>query len=77
MLQRGGYDPLPLRAGLNKIAHADPNTADYYIGLGDRNHDLLLFGDDRGRNWFVAISLLALVKAIHSLPDAQLVTGDT
>jgi hypothetical protein len=29
MLQRGGYDPLPLRAGLNKIAHADPNTADY------------------------------------------------
>jgi hypothetical protein len=37
---------------LNKIAQADPQTAHYYIGPCDRNHDLLLYGDYRGQAWF-------------------------
>lgn len=74
MLGVSGYVPLKLRQALNKIAHTDPQTADYYIGPRDMSHDLLLYGDDRGQKWFAAISILDLVKAIHSLPDATMVT---
>jgi hypothetical protein len=73
LLRLDGYTPLNLRAALNKIAHADPRTADYYVGAMDVAHDLLLFGSDRGRDWFAAVSLLQLVKAIRSLPDVALV----
>ncbi|MFN0277586.1 MAG: hypothetical protein ACKVRN_03175 [Pyrinomonadaceae bacterium] len=72
MLGRDGYGPLSLRQALNKIAHADPQTADFYVGPSDKSHDLLLFGDDRGKRWFAAISILQLVKAIHSLPDLKI-----
>ena len=74
MLGVSGYVPLKLRQALNKIAHADPQTADYYIGRLVGNHDLLLYGEDRGQKWFAAISMLDLVKAIRSLPDATMVT---
>jgi hypothetical protein len=74
MLGVNGYVPLKLRQALNKIAHADPQTADYYIGPSDWSHDLLLYGDDRGKKWFAAVSILDLVKAIRSLPDATMVT---
>ena len=63
-------------SGFKQDAHADPRAADYYIGPDDRSHDLLLFGNARGRNWFAAISLLALVKAVHSLPDAKLANAE-
>lgn len=77
MLEINGYTPLSLRQALNKIAHADPQTADYYVrvfAIGEiaLAHDLLLHGEDRGKKWFAAISLLELVKAIQALPDAAL-----
>jgi hypothetical protein len=81
MLGKDDYVPLTLRQALNKIAHADPKAADYYIGPragrlagSHRNHDLLLFGEDSGQKWFAAVSLLELIKAIRSLPDANIVS---
>ena len=70
LLRIKGYVPLNLRGALNKIAHADPRRADYYFGPGNLEHDLLLFGTDRGRDWFAAVWLPELVHAIRSLPDA-------
>jgi hypothetical protein len=73
MLEIEGYSPLLLRQALNKIAHADPQKAGYYVAPRDRAHDLLLFGEDRGQKWFAAISILELAKAIRALPDATIV----
>ena len=70
VLEVSGYIPLNIRQALNKIAHADPQAADYYIGLRDTAHDLLLYGVHRGRSWFAVISLLRLIEAIRALPDA-------
>ncbi len=72
MLQEPGFTPLNLRQALNKIAHADPTAADYYVGPGHRSHDLLLYGEERGERWFAAVSILELVEAIRGLPDATL-----
>lgn len=76
MLRVNDYGPLTLREALNKIAHADPETADYYIrGYPHTiNHDLLLFGEDRGRKWFAVVSIVELIKAIRSLPDTKVVS---
>src|SRR5437870_11765482 len=52
MLGVHGYTPLTLRQALNKIAHADPKTADYSVGPSDIKHELLLFGTERGTKWF-------------------------
>ncbi len=67
-----GYVPLNLRQALNKIAHADPQRADYYVGPLDRVHDLLLYGADRQRAWFAAVSIPKLVNAVRALPDAAI-----
>lgn len=77
MLRTDGYTKLDLRQALNKIAHADPRSADYYVGPLDAAHDLLLYGTSRGRTWFAVISLLELVKAIRALPDATLEVRST
>ncbi len=77
MLGAEGYVPLKLREALDKIMHADPQTADYYIGGYPgvvTNHDLLLYGEYRGQKWFAAVSILDLIKAIRSLPDATVVS---
>jgi len=73
LLKINGYVPLNLREALNKIAHADPQKADYYIGVLDSAHDLLLYGTNRGQSWFAAISILELVKTIRALPDTAIV----
>jgi hypothetical protein len=73
MLKIDGYAPLNLRQALNKIAHADPQTADYYVQTMDMTHDLLLFGENHGKKWFAVISILELIKAIRALPDATMV----
>jgi hypothetical protein len=72
-LKRPSYVPLHLREALNKIVHADPRNADYYVGPLDHAHDLLLYGENHGDTWFAALSLLELIKAIRSLPDAFIV----
>lgn len=72
MLGLNGYVPLNLRQALNKIAHADPQKADYYVGILDRAHDLLLYGTNRDQCWFAVISILELVKVIRTLPDATM-----
>lgn len=73
-LNRPGYTPLHLREALNKIVHADPRTAGYYVAPLDRAHDLLLYGDNRGNTWFAAVSVLELIKAIRALPDTTSLT---
>lgn len=73
MLEINCYVPLNLRQALNKIAHADPQTADYYVRVMDLAHDLLLYGENRGKKWFAAVSIVELVKAIRALPDAAVV----
>jgi hypothetical protein len=75
LLKGNGYIPLNLRQSLNKIAHTDPRTADFYVGPW-MAHDLLLFGENRGKNWFAAISIIELVRAIRSLPDATVVASE-
>lgn len=72
LLDTEGYEPLTLREALNRIAHADPRKADYYVGPLDRCHDLLLFGDNRGERWFAAVSMLELPAAVRALPDVKL-----
>ena len=67
-----GYTPLHLREALNKIAHPDPRSADYFIGQGNSAHELLLYGSNRGHNWFAAVSVLRLVSAIQALPDTAM-----
>ena len=76
VLEDKTYAPLHLRQALNKIAHPNPKLADYYVGWGnDRNavHEILLYGEDRGKNWFAAISLIELIKVIRALPDVDIV----
>jgi hypothetical protein len=75
MLEINGYHPLDLREALNKIAHADPQKADLYIGPMHRAHDLLLYGTMKGKNWFAVISVLEIVKTVRSLPDAYIVAA--
>jgi hypothetical protein len=75
VLGRPGYMPLHLREALNKIVHANPRTAGYFVAPLDRAHDLLLYGDNRGDAWFAALSLLELIKAIRALPDVRIVDG--
>jgi hypothetical protein len=70
ILNNNDYAPLYLRQALNKIAHANPQSADYYVGPGNDTHELLLFGANQGKNWFAVVSLVDLIKAIRALPDA-------
>ena len=76
VLERSGYAPLHLREALNKIVHADPRTAGYYVAPVDRAHDLLLYGENRGDTWFAALSLLELIKAIRALPDTRVLPSE-
>ncbi len=64
-----------IRQALNKIAHADPQKSDYFVGPGDRDHDLILFGENYGDNWLAVISLPELADSIHELPDAKMVAA--
>lgn len=66
-----GFEPLPLREGLNKIAHADP-TAGSAFHVADDVHDIVITGTLGQRRWLAVISLLDVVTAIGSLPDVQL-----
>lgn len=75
VLMRPGYAPLHLREALNKIVHADPRTADFFVGALDHAHDLLLYGEHRGDAWFAAVSLLELIEVIRALPDAKVVAS--
>jgi len=72
MLKLPDFEPLKLRQALNKIAHADPTTADYYVAPTDQAHDLLLFGENRGDQWFAVLSLLELIRVVRALPDARM-----
>lgn len=72
LLGSPGFEPLWLREALNKIAHADPTRGDYYVGPGYDQHDLLLYGSQRGRDWFAAVSLIELVKVVRALPDVAM-----
>ena len=68
------FGPIGLRESLNKIAHADPRNADYYVGAGRSDmHDLILQGTKGGRPWLAVISLHKLIDAIIALPDFEVV----
>ncbi|MBI5512531.1 MAG: hypothetical protein HY909_02115 [Deltaproteobacteria bacterium] len=67
-----GFVPLPLREALNKIAHSEPTTADFYVGPDDSGHDLLLYGTLGENRWFAVVSILRLVEVVRSLPDSAI-----
>lgn len=71
ILREPGFTPMTLRQALNKIAHADPASADFYVAPSHASHDLLLYGEERGQQWFAAVSLLQLIAAVRALPDAK------
>lgn len=71
-LNTAGWTTLTLRQAHNKIAHANSDLADYYVGIGNLTHDLFLFGDKQGKMWLAAISIIELIKAIKALPDINL-----
>jgi hypothetical protein len=73
---RPGYAPLHLREALNKIVHADPRNADYYVAPLDRAHELLLYGQNCGDNRFAALSLFEVIKAIQALPDMRVLQSE-
>lgn len=65
-----GYEPLRLREALNKIAHADPRGASFFVD--EDVHDLILTGARRGRTWIAIISIPRLCDAVESIPDEEL-----
>ncbi|MCC7452622.1 MAG: hypothetical protein IT222_00535 [Crocinitomix sp.] len=64
-----GYANIRLRECLNKIAHANPNLSGFYVSAGTNDHDIILTGENRGRNWLAIISLNRLIDAVKSLQD--------
>ena len=72
LLDENQYSSLQLRDGLNVIAHMDPTRSDYHVGPNESAHDLLLFGMNRGKQWFAVVSIFEVIRVIHSLPDVNL-----
>lgn len=62
-----GFEPLPLREALNKIAHADPNKAGFYAD--DIVHELILCGNQGSKTWIAIVSITDLCRSIKLLPD--------
>jgi hypothetical protein len=69
----GGFQPLPLREALNKIAHADGPKSGYFSD--SENHDLILFGKLGNRCWAAVISIPDLCRVVKELPDAPVPTA--
>ena len=67
------FKPISLRESLNKIAHGNPSKADYYVGAGNRQHDLILAGRMNTEDWLALVSLDALIDAIKMLPEHDIV----
>jgi hypothetical protein len=65
--KKAGFEPLPLREALNKIAHADPNKAGFFAD--EVIHELILSGNHGANTWIAIISIADLCRAIKSLPD--------
>jgi hypothetical protein len=62
-----GFEPLPLREALNKIAHADPYKAGFFAD--EIVHELILSGNHGANTWIAIVSIADLCCAIKSLPD--------
>lgn len=67
-----GYQPLTVREGLNKIAHADLTRAGFFAD--NYHHDLLLSGLNvqRTAKWVAVLSLIDLCSVVKALPDRSL-----
>ncbi len=63
------YKSIGLRECLNKIAHAEPSTADFYVGAGNSDHDLILQGVQRSERWLAIVSIIELISVVRQLPD--------
>ncbi|WP_156120426.1 hypothetical protein [Neosynechococcus sphagnicola] len=64
---RIGFEPLPLREALNKIAHADPYKTGFFAD--NAVHDLILSGNHGSNTWIAIVSIADLCHVIKSLPD--------
>jgi len=64
---KAGFEPLPLREALNKIAHADPYKAGFFAD--EVIHELILSGSHGSHTWIAIVSIADLCRAIKSLPD--------
>lgn len=67
-----GFTPLDLRDGLNKVAHADPRAAGFYVDA--THHDLLLTGTLNNNFWIAVLSVIDLCDSVLLLPDRNLVS---
>lgn len=65
--EKAGFEPLPLREALNKIAHADPYKAGFFAD--EVVHELILSGNHGANTWIAIVSITDLCRAIKSLPD--------
>lgn len=64
---KAGFEPLPLREALNKIAHANPYRAGFFAD--DAVHELILSGNHGSNTWIAILSIADLCRAVKSLPD--------
>lgn len=65
--EKAGFEPLPLREALNKIAHADPYKAGFFAD--EVVHELILSGNHGANTWIAIVSISDLCHAVKSLPD--------
>ncbi len=62
-----GFEPLPRREALNKIAHANPYRTGFFAD--DAVHELILSGNHGSNTWIVIVSITDLCRAVKALPD--------
>ena len=65
--EKAGFEPWILREALNKIAHADPYNAGFFVD--EIVHELILCGKHGANTWIAIVSIADLCRAIKSLPD--------
>lgn len=67
---KAGFEPLPLREALNKIAHANPYRTGFFAD--DVVHELILSGSHGSNTWIAIVSIAVLCRTIKSLPDQNI-----
>jgi hypothetical protein len=64
---RTGFEPLPPREALNKIAHANPYRTGFFAD--NAVHELILSGNHGSNTWIAIVSIADLCRAVKSLSD--------
>jgi len=64
---RTGFEPLPPREALNKIAHANPYRTGFFAD--NAVHELILSGNHGSNTWIAIVLIADLCRAVKSLSD--------